>query len=586
MTGSSSWEFQYWDGSHFSALVDAEIDHVLEELNGNEECIFTLPNTSGNLTLIASDVLVNVLYNGTVIFYGILTGARYSAVSLQCYLYNPVFVQLKKSINVLSHNYDNVAADTILADIAALTSGITVGSCPATTLSIKFSNANGYDAVVALAKALGLHYWGVPLTDGSIGGSINIGTRDSTQYTPTIFESSCKNAVDRSKQIGTVVITGLDNTGNIITGSAGSSGAMRVFVEKKASDSASLNNIAALKLALLNNPCTGSSLSIPTSDTHLWKPGQYVIVDKANLLLTGTLIIQRITKSATLSTIEVDVPVFQEDINLQDVSTQTSDISNYPLGVSQVVGSINYGEIPPLAGAGIMLIGLESALPSAGTAGRLYYATDSSKTFMDTGSVWILTATPLISGLTGTISTGQLSAGCIDTNAIAANAVTTNCIAADVAILNKIWASAVTGKTMQTASSGNRVLLGSYTDALGSQNSLAIYGEQIRCYDQSGHFAGGLTASGQDEITLGCPGYTSQGIVHIGAGQKIDIMANMLPSANASKDLGSSGLKWNNIWVVTEHLGDAVFANDWRLTEDGDSIVLKRPDGSVAQRWT
>ena len=32
-------------------------------------------------------------------------------------------------------------------------------------------------------------------------------------------------------------------------------------------------------------------------------------------------------------------------------------------------------------------------------------------------------------------------------------------------------------------------------------------------------------------------------------------------------------------------VGDVIFANGWRMTEDGENIVLKRPDGSVAHRW-
>ncbi len=72
----------------------------------------------------------------------------------------------------------------------------------------------------------------------------------------------------------------------------------------------------------------------------------------------------------------------------------------------------------------------------------------------------------------------------------------------------------------------------------------------------------------------------NQGTLYAGHG--------IYPATGASiKDCGNSTLKWDNIWAVTVHQGDAVFANGWRLTEDTEEsgMLLVRADGSVAQKW-
>ncbi len=82
----------------------------------------------------------------------------------------------------------------------------------------------------------------------------------------------------------------------------------------------------------------------------------------------------------------------------------------------------------------------------------------------------------------GTITALEIAAETITGDKIAVNTITANNIAANVAILNKIWADTVTGKTLQTASSGDRVVI----------NSLGInsYGESANFYDINGNWCG------------------------------------------------------------------------------------------------
>ena len=256
---------------------------------------------------------------------GLLTGADYTAANLQCKIYNGCYVAMKQATGVINKNYNSTAANLILADIVSFCWGVNVGSCPTTPVSIKFSNANPFDAMVALTKGLGLYYWGDMWGIGAC--QINIGTRDSSNYMPTLFEIGTKRGIDRSKQIQKVVILGTDVNGVQIQGSAGSDGgSIKYFTDQKVADVSSLNTLAAFKLLILNNPSTGNPLVVLTDTASLWHPGQYVTVARDDLNLNGTFIIQRITKRIDLTTVEVDIAVNQDDVNL----VETDQLNDQP----------------------------------------------------------------------------------------------------------------------------------------------------------------------------------------------------------------------------------------------------------------
>jgi hypothetical protein len=59
----------------------------------------------------------------------------------------------------------------------------------------------------------------------------------------------------------------------------------------------------------------------------------------------------------------------------------------------------------------------------------------------------------------------------------------------------------------------------------------------------------------------------------------------ILPTVDNQYVLGSPTNRWSLIRGVTITSGDLKFENDWVFTEDGDNLVLKRPDGTIAQRW-
>jgi hypothetical protein len=95
-----------------------------------------------------------------------------------------------------------------------------------------------------------------------------------------------------------------------------------------------------------------------------------------------------------------------------------------------------------------------------------------------------------------------------------------------------------------------------------------------------------LKTSGNMKVRLTFDG--TNGVLSTGAGDLVfaGYSNQVRPFSNNTQYLGNSSFKWKEIWAVTTHFGDAVFANGWRLTEDPeDGVLLVRPDGSTAQKW-
>jgi hypothetical protein len=293
-----SWQFQYWNGSSWVNFANAQIDHILEELSsvgGQEECVFDLPNTAANRVIVQALPYVQCLFNGALIFPlcnlgAVVGGLKYSPTTIEVTAYNYVFVKLSQASSTVTQTYTNTAVSTIAAYICGL-AGVSVGSMPSFNVSIKFNNANCFKAMQDLATACGMDYW-------ADGNGFNIGTRDSTVQTLGYCNDNSKRGLDYSKTVDQVIVNGVDAGGVAIQGSAGSAGgSIATFTEKKASDVATLNNVAAFKLQKLNNPSNGNSLECLITQVATWHPGQYVSANRPDLDLVGSYIIQRITKN-------------------------------------------------------------------------------------------------------------------------------------------------------------------------------------------------------------------------------------------------------------------------------------------------
>ena len=153
-----SWQFQYWNGSSWLPFSNAQVDHILEELSGHEELVFTLPNTSANRSIVQGKPFVQALFNGSVIYpinggKAILAAPQYSPAIITVTAYNYVFVQLSQASQTVTQNYTNTAVGTIAAYICGL-AGVAVGSMPDLSVSIKFQDTNCFIALQNLAAAI------------------------------------------------------------------------------------------------------------------------------------------------------------------------------------------------------------------------------------------------------------------------------------------------------------------------------------------------------------------------------------------------------------------------------------------------
>ena len=97
-----SWQFQYWNGSAWVNFANAQIDHIMEELSslsgggnaaGQEECVFDIPNTAANRTIVQALPYAQCLFNGTLIFplanqCAVVGKLRYSPTTIEVTLYN------------------------------------------------------------------------------------------------------------------------------------------------------------------------------------------------------------------------------------------------------------------------------------------------------------------------------------------------------------------------------------------------------------------------------------------------------------------------------------------------------------------
>lgn len=257
---------------------------TIEELNGHEEMTIELPNSVANRALVAADQSADLVWTGPVtLFEGTCTGAKHTRGMLECIVYNEAYEKLQRH-QPFNTPYVETAASAVLTALGAHV-GIAVawdaGSDP--DVSIRFDYANCMDVLIALAEATGNDYW---TTTGPL--TIHIGTRGSAKGAVSALEDSTR-VLDRSRQRNSVRVRGVDATGNVIYGTASTGGADRyaTFTEKKVSDQATLDALAATKLAELNTDTGPSPLAVSLLVGNALFPGDTVTLNEAHLQLVG-----------------------------------------------------------------------------------------------------------------------------------------------------------------------------------------------------------------------------------------------------------------------------------------------------------
>ena len=293
------WIVQYWDeGTSSFVELQAVWDQTNEELDGDCYATFYLANSAENRALIQQDLLVAVWFDDTLVFSGTLTGGELSSKRIKAVIYDTVMLVLDEAEPV-SGVYDQKPATAIAADLLAGTS-LTLGSCPSTLVSVVFYNANRLDCFKFLADALNLDLYSVS------GMYVNLATKgDGVVWTPSSISVSTRG-LDRSKQRTKVVVRGIDCWGNHILGVAGTGTKVKTFSSNTVTDEATLNGLAAKKLAELKTDSSGAPVSVLITVGKGYLVGDSVTVTNDQYLLNGTYRIKQLNKTRIQVKLQLD----------------------------------------------------------------------------------------------------------------------------------------------------------------------------------------------------------------------------------------------------------------------------------------
>ena len=311
VTVSGTWSIEYLDpNTEILTPLRADFDQLPDELNGDSNASFYLPNNDFNRALVGrGDVLVNIYFNEELQFSGILTTAEISSAKIKATILDAVILMLDEA-EPITGVYDSVPANQILTEVLAAIPGtnLTMGSCPTTAISVVFYKANRLDIVKFLAEATASEYW------TSDGTTISIGTRGGGYWScPERLIIASRN-IDSSKVADKVIIRGVDTFGRHITGEAGSSGwvgaRVRVFNEDTPADQATLVNLALTKLTELQQ---GAAIGTPVSTLitmgYQFGVGDYIYIYRPKYLFNGQYYrIVQLTKSKLQVSFQLDKP--------------------------------------------------------------------------------------------------------------------------------------------------------------------------------------------------------------------------------------------------------------------------------------
>lgn len=297
--------------------TDATFNDICEILNGSLTATFTLPNTAANRALVDNDRAVEIYFNETLEFKGVLKGATFQQSGLLCLVYQTCQEAMQKKDHTSPvGGYDSVAPDVILAAVAA-SAGVLKGVCPSTpAISMRTDHAYCYDVARYIAWVLSKDIY-----PDFVGASaqINIGTAGSgdpsgrgiLQYT-----TMPRRTKDRAQKRDKVLIRGLDADGLPLLGTAGTGTNVYVGTDRSATTQVTIDAIAAKKLADLNTAaagCTFDSTLVPPSTAYVAgydvHAGDYVVLDCAELAYESEVVrVAKVTKYIDRATVEVERP--------------------------------------------------------------------------------------------------------------------------------------------------------------------------------------------------------------------------------------------------------------------------------------
>ena len=97
VTASGTWSIEYLDPDmEILTSLRADFDQLPDELNGDSNASFYLPNNDFNRSLVGrGDVLVNIYFNEELQYSGILTTAEISSAKIKATILDAVILDAR-----------------------------------------------------------------------------------------------------------------------------------------------------------------------------------------------------------------------------------------------------------------------------------------------------------------------------------------------------------------------------------------------------------------------------------------------------------------------------------------------------------
>lgn len=230
--------------------------------------------------------------------------------------------------------YDNVAANTIAADILAVT-GYALAECPTTVVSIRFEYAQRWAALQKLAEVLGKDLW--LSADG-----VHIGDKGTTKTVPGFI--ALEKEEDSDGLINRAYVLGAGDGINQAAGTAEDSASQttfglreRAFALREYDSPTTLSTKAAQIVSESKDPIVSVRAVIPfTSDVIGLDVGDTITIDDADLGLSGNYKILRMNITPTKITLDVVNQVKYLSEKLKQMKERLEVIGVYEQGATNL----------------------------------------------------------------------------------------------------------------------------------------------------------------------------------------------------------------------------------------------------------
>ena len=333
------WKLEYYDdGVEDFVEFAGRMEEIIEELSGHEEVSFSIPNTAENRAFVASDQIVRVSFDATMLYLGVLYDIEYSKKALKCIVYNGIYELLKR--RVITGEYIGLMPSSVAEFIRQAAGLIYMVDCPATPdVDMIFDQTICFDAIVQLAAAINKDYW------VENGENLHIGDRGSAQSFDGSIANISERGMARSKKRDKVHVRGVSYEGEQIMGYAGDGDDVAVFWYDTPTTEYTLYALAVQKLAEINMADGSVALTCPITSGYYLHPGDTITLSKPLLSLDGTYRIVKTSKKRKTMDVEIIRQKRTTEKVLEELSTGTRNSFSLTTFLSQFGGEGEVGEI-------------------------------------------------------------------------------------------------------------------------------------------------------------------------------------------------------------------------------------------------